>query len=434
VGREWGDIGRWAIAAFAAVWPLTVFSAAYPFALGFAFALLAIATLQRGSRPWFGVLAALSLAASPLAFVFLAVAVAAAAVKGRSTRGLVPASIVSGMVVLELLLRRLFPDEGRFPFPTREFLAVSAFCIVGAVLTVRVSRARTLHALFLVYLAACAVAFAIPSALGENVARLRFVAIPMALLTLSLRHWRPLAVALPALALAASWNFTPLAASIVSGHDDPTAEAAYWQPVADFLHSRPGPPYRVEVVDTPNHWGAAFLPQQGIPVARGWFRQDDFPQNRILYGSYDRAAYLGWLRRLAVRYVVLTKGPTDYSAKREAQLLRSGRSGLRVAWRTPTVTVYAVPRPRALVVGPHSAAVVSLDPTKALLRLDGPGTYRVALRSSPYWRTSRGCLSATSDGMLRLTVRKAGRVQLRVALTRNGLLNALEGERASCAT
>jgi hypothetical protein len=434
-GREWGESARWPTFAFAVVWTFTVFSAAYPFALGFALALLALSALQV-HRTWrFAVLAAFALAASPLAFVFLTlVLLAVAAARRTTTRGLlVPALAVVAIVAVELLLRRLFADSGRFPFPTREFVAIVLFCIVGAALTARVARARTLHTLFIVYLAACAVVFAVPSSIGENIARLRFAAIPLALLTITLRQWRPLLVSVPVLLLAVSYNLTPLAASVVVGSNDPTAERAFWQPVVAFLREHSTPAYRVEVVDTKGHWGAAYLPRAGIPLARGWYRQDDFPQNRILYRRYDSGDYLRWLRRLAVRYVVLTPGPHDYSARREATLLRSERSGLRVAWRTPTVTIYAVPKPRPLAVGPHPAAVVALTPTRARLRVAGPGTYDVAIRSSPYWQASRGCLTASDGGMLRLTVQRAGAVELRFAVTRRALVETLVGEHETCA-
>ena len=120
---------------------------------------------------------------------------------------------------------------------------------------------------------------------------------------------------------------TPGASRAASG--DPAAHAAYWQPAVDFLREHLTPAYRVEAVDTAGHWAAVYLPRAGIPLTRGWFRQDDFPQNQVLYAELDRADYLGWLRGLGIRYVVLTDAPTDYSAKAEALLMRSGHSGLK---------------------------------------------------------------------------------------------------------
>jgi hypothetical protein len=112
-------------------------------------------------------------------------------------------------------------------------------------------------------------------------------------------------------------------------------------------------------VATVDHWEALYLPRANIPIARGWFRQDDFPENAILYGDLTARSYRRWLDRLAVRYVVLTDAPLDYSARREAALLRSGRSGLQVVYRYRHGTVYSVAAPRPLVEDPNRAFVVS---------------------------------------------------------------------------
>jgi hypothetical protein len=431
--REWGAAARLASAAFALVWSGVVVSGAFPFALGFALALLALVALQRRARVLMGALAALSLAASPLAFLFLVViAVSAAVARRPPLRGAAgPAAILIGLGLVELLLRRLFPDPGRYPFPVTSLAALAVFCVTGFALTVRVRRARLLCGFFVVYLAVALVAFALPSQLGENVARLRFAAVPIALMTLALRRWRPVLVGVVALALAASWNISPLA-GFVAGGGDPTSRAAFWQPAIRFLRTHGVEGYRVEVVDTSGHWGAVYLPDAGIPVARGWFRQDDYPLNTILYGPLGARGYLAWLHRLAVRYVVLPDGPLDYSARREAGLVRSGRAGLRLVWQGPSGTIYVVPQPRALVSGPSPAQVLELGPTELRALVSRPGRYDVALRPSPYWRTSRGCLTTGSDGLLRLTVRRPGPVRLSFSITGGALGDALVGEGASC--
>src|SRR5205085_338162 len=63
LGREWGPVARWSSWTFAIVWAGIVLSAAFPFALGAALALLAIWALQTGSRWKFGALAVLTAAA-----------------------------------------------------------------------------------------------------------------------------------------------------------------------------------------------------------------------------------------------------------------------------------------------------------------------------------------------------------------------------------
>src|SRR5438034_9601541 len=76
IGREWGPAVRWSSRTFAVVWAGIVLSAAFPFALGAALALLAIWALQAKKNGRFALLAALTLAASPLAFLLLALLLA----------------------------------------------------------------------------------------------------------------------------------------------------------------------------------------------------------------------------------------------------------------------------------------------------------------------------------------------------------------------
>src|SRR3989440_6313481 len=80
IGREWGPAARWSSRTFAVLWAGTVLSAAFPFALGAALALLALWSLQQGKRGRFAALVVLALAASTLAFLFLVVVLAGLAV------------------------------------------------------------------------------------------------------------------------------------------------------------------------------------------------------------------------------------------------------------------------------------------------------------------------------------------------------------------
>ncbi len=426
VEREWGRTARASSLSFAVVWAGTALSAAFPFALGAALALLALWALQAGRRGRFVLLAILTLAASPLAFLILAVVLAGIGIARRENRTqlVVPALVVGGAGVVELLLFRIFPGGGRFPFSTAELVAGVLFCLAGIVVTWRVDHARPLLYFFVVYLVACIAAFVVPSQLGENIERVRYAALPLAVLTLSLRKWRPLWLAVPGLVLAAAWNVTPLAANFShSRSDSDDAQQSYWQPAITYLHSHLTPSYRVEAVDTLGHWSAVYLPDASIPLARGWYRQDDFPENKVLYGRIGRGAYLAWLHRLAVRYVVLTDSTPDYSARAEAALIRSGKSGLTPVFRASHLTVFSVPKPVSLVTGPHPALVKQLGDTTMTLVLGGPGRYRVAVRYSPYWSTTSGCIGEGKDEMLRLTTATAGRVRLAFKV---GAVRALE--------
>jgi hypothetical protein len=388
--------------------------------------------LQRGRRGFFIACTVLTLAASPVAFLLLVVVLVGVALARRTDRGrfLQPALAIGAIGALEFLLRRMFPGRGSFPFSVEEFLAATTFCLIGLGLTWGIPRARVLRWTFVAYLVACAAAFAVSSPVGENIARMRFAAAPIAILALSLRNWRPWPICAVALALAASWNLTPLAASFAHGVEDPAAKASYWTPTIDYLQQHLPPAYRVEAVDTVGHWPANFLAHAKIPLARGWFRQEDFPQNQVLYGKLGPAAYLDWLRKVSVRYVVLTSAPSDYSSRAEAQLLRSGRSGLKVVHRTATATVFEVPSPRPLVAAP--AHVLELGYSSIRLRVPAPGIYRLNVTYAPYWHTPSGCLSPTPDGMSELMVTRPGVVSLRFGVTAGRALKAIVGEASDC--
>jgi hypothetical protein len=431
--REWGPTARWSSRTFAVVWAGIVFSAAFPFALGAALGLLALWALQARKLGRFALLAALTLAASPLAFLLLTLLLAGFGIaRWQEPSALIPPALtIAAFGTVEVLLWRAFPGGGQLPFSPQELAAALTFCLLGAGLTWRVERARMLRWTFVVYLVACVTLFLVPSPIGENVARLRYAAIPVAVLALSLRRWRPLAVCLVALGLAISWNVSPIAGSFLKGQEDPASSPAYWRPAIVYLRSHLNPSYRAEAVDTTGHWAAVYLAEAGIPLARGGYRQDDFPQNKLLYDEVGRSTYLAWLRSLGVRYVVLTKAPPDYSARGEAALLRSGRSGLRPVFRTQNVTVLAVPRPRPILTGPTPARVLRLTGTRLVVELPRAGSYRLAIRWSPYWHADGACLIRRDDGMTAISAHRPGRLELAFHVNAaRALAAAVVGERS----
>jgi hypothetical protein len=432
--REWGPTVRWSSRSFAVVWAGIVLSAAFPFALGAAFALLAIWALQSGARWRTVALAVLTLAASPLAFLFLVVVLAGVGLARRDAlrRNWVPVAGVAAAGLVEVVVWRLFPGGGRFPFSFTEAAAGVAFCVVGLVLTWRVDSARVLRFVFAVYLAAYVALYLIPSAIGENVGRLRFAAIPLAVLVLSLRKWRPLVPGIAILLLAVSWNVAPLAASYYKNGQDVTAQASTWPAAIAFLHRHLGPSYRVEAVDTATHGPALYLADAGIPIARGWFRQDDFPQNEVLYGKLGAKTYLGWLHGLGVKYVVLSDAAPDYSARGEAKLLNSGRSGLTPVLHTASLTIFAVPHARPIITGPDGPRLASLTGSAMSAVVLQRGWYRIAVRYSPYWHASHVCLSEGKDGMLRLVTRRAQTVNLTFDVDASRALDQLAGDVPTC--
>ena len=428
--REWGSTTRWASRTFAIVWVGILLSGAFPFALGVALALLALAALQVRTQRRFVVLAVLTLAASPLAFALLTLFTVGVAVGKRVDirSAATPAVALAILGAVELVLWRIFPDSGRYPFSKADLVASSAFSLAGAALLWSIERARTLCMVLVVYGLACVVVFFIPSALGSNITRLQYVALPIAVLVASLRSWRPVPVCVLAFALAATWNIKPLARSISQDAKNVAANQAYWQPAIDYLDLHPNPSYRVEAVDTVGHWPAQFLPAAGIPLARGWFRQDDFPANTLLYHHLSARRYRAWLRALGVRYVLLSSAQPDYSAIREAALLRSGRSGLHVVFRSSNLTVLEVPRPTGIVTGRGAASVVRFSQTRLVLRLARSGRYRLAVRYSPYWHISAGCVFGRQDGLSEVVAPRPGHVVLSFDVDAGRALAAFVGE------
>jgi len=375
---------RPAAIAFALVWGLFVLSGAYPFMLGVAFALAALACTRyipgtyrvRGLA--FSGLAALTWAASPLALLLLLVVVAGLR-RWRAVAMLVP------LVALQVALVLAFPNHGHFPFSWQEAAAAALFCVGAIALT----PGRPIRGVFVAWLALVALSFVFPSTLGENAARLRFLALPLALLVL---RGRPPALAAPLAIVAAVYNVSPLVWSFVKGHDERAEHASYWAPAIAFLRTHNTPDFRVNALDTVDHWEAVYLPEAGIAITRGWFRQDDFPQNDVLYHALDLRTYVRWLRTQGVRYVLVPRDRLDYSSKREPPLAAKLHF---VTW-AGRVAIYELRDPTPIVPGAH---VTRLTHDSITVRLPRPGSYRVAIRRGKGWRK----LPTTSAGSFTLT-------------------------------
>ena len=427
VGRQWGRTARWSTRSFAVAWPGVVLTGTLPFALGIALAFLGLVALQRRNYRMVAVWAVLALAASPLAFAVVAAPLASTLIANRTDfrRFARPAAVVVAAAAVELLLWRLFPASGHEPFWSGELIAACVFAFLGAALTWRVEGTRMLRWPFVLYGLASVVVFFVPTELGGSIARIRLAAVPIAILIVAARKWRPLPICVLATGLAVWWNVGALTSAYAGAATDHGSKASFWQPAVGYLQAHLSPDYRVEVVDTVGHWPAMYFPQAGIPLARGWFRQDDFPQNDLLYHPLTADQYLGWLRSLGIEYVVLSDAPPDFSATGEAALLQSGRSGLVPELQTANLTVFRVPDPQSMVTGPGNPEVLRLEPAGLALELGQPGTFRVAVRWSPYWRASDGCLEQGTDGMIRLTTSRAGPVDLDFGVNPSSALHAL---------
>ena len=154
----------------------------------------------------------------------------------------------------------------------------------------------------------------------------------------------------------------------------------------------------------------------------------------MLYDQLTGPTYLGWLRGLGVKYVVLTDAPPDYSAKQEALLIRSGLSGLKTEFTGAHMTIFSVPKPQPIVTGQGMAEMVELGEDRMTLNLGSPGNYRIAVRYSPYWTAvdSTACVTKGDDGMIRLESPRQGSVTLQFKVKARRALNALVGNRPRC--
>ena len=349
-----------AVLSFGAVWGLYAVSGAYPFMLGVAFALLALVALRYGKWWLYAPLAVLAWGASPLALVLLAVVL----IGLRRWRS---AAFALGLVAAQTVLAHIYHGRGHYPFPPSELIAALVFAAGGFLF----STGRRMRGIFGAYLAFVVVAFAFQSQLGENAARLRFMALPLALLAV---RRRPLWVAVPLVALCFAYNLTPLAWSYDKGADERADHAAFWAPAISFLRAHRNPNFRVNALDTVGHWEAVYLPEAGFPVTRGWYRQDDFPENGILYSDdLNRQSYIGWLHQRGVRYVLVPNDRLDYSSVREATVART----LPFVTRRGNVAIYETPQPKPIVPG---ANVVRMTHEAITVHFPHAGRYTLAIR------------------------------------------------------
>ena len=360
------------------------------YVVGVPLLLATIASLQRDRRVAALVCAALTLAASPLAFVFLLGIVVAVVLSGRG--GWRTVAVVGGglavLAALEAAVLVVFPGAGVYPFLVWHLAAVGGLALAGTLLAYRDRATRPIALLLCGWGIASLASFLVANPIGDNLARLRYAVFPLLLLLAVRRHRRGIAsiVAAAALVYAAG----PDLIQVGGQADASSSHARSWAPAVGWIRDHLPPGARVEVVPTSARWESYYLPARGIPLARGWFRQTDMARNRLLYRkAVTPAAYAAWLARSAVQYVVLTPYPLDdHGASREAHLLRSTASGLRPVWKHAGFTIFSVAHRARLMTGTAGARVITFshDQIAGVARRSGADALRVSY--SPYWTTS----------------------------------------------
>jgi hypothetical protein len=84
------------------------------------------------------------------------------------------------------------------------------------------------------------------------------------------------------------------------------------------------------------------------------------------------------------------------------------------------------------VSGPGRPELLALTQTRLLIHVSRGGTFRVAVRWSPYWHASAGCLARSRDGMVELRTRGSGTVRVAFDVDASSLLAAFAGTRPRC--
>ena len=103
----------------------------------------------------------------------------------------------------------------------------------------------------------------------------------------------------------------------------------------------------------------------------------------------------------------------DYSAEREAALIRAGLPYLRPVMRSRHWGVYAVTDPTPLASGP--ATVTAMGAAALTLTARTAGTTLVRVHYSPYWALTRGdgCVSP-AGAFTRVLLRRPGDLRLAI--------------------
>ncbi len=445
--RQWGEAANAPSLLLAATATATCcVSGVFPFLSGAAAGAVALACAQRRRRVGFGVAMLVSLGFSPLAFGLSAVVLASFVVGERNPIGVArrnkaAVAALAATAAACVIVQRAFPSGNWYPYHWSDLIIIALFSGAGLYLTAHSPRARGLRMVFVAYMLLNLATFAVHGPVGSNSTRLFTIAgVPLLWLAANVSRRRSWLTLAPLLALALALQLGPAVRTAYSAWSDPATAASFWRPAVRFLTARQDVQFRTEVVATEGHWEAFYLAKRGIALARGWFRQDDFPQNQVLYQpTLTSDQYQAWLRSVGVRYVLLPRAPLDYSSITEAHLLRSGRSGLEIVRRLPHWTVYALRHPTPILTADQPAPgvkVLGLSDSRIRLWLPDAGGYDLRVRYSPYWSIDATgiCLSPTATGMTHIQTPAPGPVTMDFEPTLATMAATAASQTSACTT
>ena len=373
------------------------------FMLGLVVALGALLALVSSRLRVASALSAVAALASPIAGLFLAVAGGALFLAARRRDGLILA--ISGLVPT-IAVGLVFGNGGRQSFAEEHALMGFLICLLVAGVCWR--RPVIRWGAFLTA-GLVAAAFFLPTPVGTNATRL--IELFAAPIIVALATVPPVVVV--AATAGAVLLVPPVSITEIRERGDPALSAAYYAPLLDQLAAR-GTTGPIEVVPSQRR-GEAALVAPVVAIARGWSRQADIGRNPIFYdGTLNADTYQRWLDDNAISYVALSKGPYDWAAPHEANLVRSGLPNLRAVWSDETWTLYAVTNPRPVVSAP--GRVVARDAISLTVALPQPGEYVVRVRWSPYVSASSGCMRRAEGGWSQVVVQQSGTVKIEGSL------------------
>jgi hypothetical protein len=415
---------------------VALLSSRVPFDLGLAIGLGALLLTRRGAMAAVFGLSVLASLASPVAGAFLALAFLTWALAGP--RRIWPWTLTIASLTPIALLSLAFPEGGAQPFVASAFFpALAGVLVIGALIerdrddgASRPSPAASARLLRIgagLYALTLTASYLLPTAVGGNADRLgALMAGPIAACALaSASRWRRWAlVALAPLLLY--WQVNAPIADFSAAASDPSVDASFYAPLLAELRALDvgygARPARIEVVATANHWEARWLAPH-VMLARGWERQLDTYRNNVFYDEstpLTPARYRAWLSQNAISYVALPDAPLDYSAKREARLVRDGTPYLHEIWRSARWHLFAVRDATPLASPPGVLRAASSD--SLTLYAPRAGSYTVRVHFTPYWALAggEGCVSRARGDWTELTAARAGELHavIRFSLAR----------------
>jgi hypothetical protein len=350
-----------------------------------------------GARlPAAAALALLTCLISPVAALFLGVVAVAFAVTGCWREGLV-VGVAAG---IPLGIMAVFADGGMQPIGTQTWLP--PLVASAGVLLLVPRRWRMVRIGAAIYGLGVIVTWALPTPVGSNVGRLgELLAGPLLAGLGSGRHRWLLAAALAA---TAGWQVAQPAADLAHGNGP--VYAPQTAALVSELRALNADTARLEAVPQYGHWESQQL-AAAVPLARGWERQVDAERNPLFYGGIlTPAAYYGWLRANAVRYVALSAASPDFAAVAEATLVREGQPWLVPVWHNSFWRLYRVVG--SLPLASRPAAVTGTTPAEITLRMHQAGTTVVRVRWSASLRVTGSAALARRGAWTALTARRPG--------------------------